>query len=189
MSETNALPAREAPPKRRRLRFEEFVAAAEAGAFGREPRLELIEGELVEMSPQSTQHFQIKARLARFLTLRAGEQWMVFPEPTIKISAATGLEPDIAVFPFEAAVGALDPAAAILFIEVAVSSLDYDMKTKAPLYAKAGVREYWVVDVEARVTHVHRAPAGGLWAPLAISFDEDIFPIAAPALGVCMGQL
>lgn len=172
------------------MRFEEFVAAAEAGAFGHDPRLELIDGELVERSPQSTLHFQIKARLARFLTLHGGETWMIFQEPTIKLSETTGFEPDIAIFPVAAASGALDPAQAILFIEIAVSSLDYDMKTKAPLYAKAGVREYWFVDVEARVTHVHTARAGGLWTtPRAVSFDAEIAPLSAPALSVPMGAL
>lgn len=190
MADTATLPLSEQPPLRRRLRFDEFIGAVEAGVFGRDARVELVDGEIVEMSPQSTAHFQLKARLARVLTLQAGGAWMTFSEPTIQIADSTGLEPDIAVFALADAQGALDPAKAALVVEIAVSSLDYDLGPKASLYARAGVAEYWVLDVERSVAHIFRVRVAESWAaPMLTSFSEALSPQFAPAITLRISDL
>ncbi len=184
-----AAPPRETPPRSRALRFAEFVKAAEAGAFGRDARLELINGEIVEMSPQSAPHFQLKNRLLRWFVLHEGET-RALAEPTIQLGPSTAVEPDIVVMPRAHADGAIMAAHALLVVEIAISSLDYDLNTKGPLYAEAGVIEYWVVDVEERAIIAHRAPAGKVWANVTrVGFHETLAPAAAPHLAVRFADL
>lgn len=162
----------------------------EAGVFHHiEDRVELIEGEIFEMSPQSVPHFQLKNRLATRFQDRRGEA-MVFVEPTFTIGD-TVVDPDIVVMPLGAASGEIDPAQSVLIVEVAVSSLRYDLGSKAAIYARAGAPEYWVIDAEKMTAIVHRGPTpdGGWRSILRVGQDEDIVPALAPHLALRLNAL
>jgi Uma2 family endonuclease len=91
----------------------------------------------------------------------------------------TALDPDICVYPLELKAEDLAGDKVALLIEIAVSSRRYDLGKKAELYARMGVRELWVVDANARTTHVHRRPREGGWDSITrIPFEDAVSPLA-----------
>jgi Uma2 family endonuclease len=159
----------------------------DAGIIREDERIELVEGEIVVMAAKKYAHELIKKELARAAFRGASGDIDVTVEPTIEFSQDILLEPDIAVFPrhrfkeSEAGFGRLNRGDCLLVIEVAVSSLNYDKKTKARLYAALGVREFWVVDANERISWVHTGPRDdGSWSSIVEHGPEEI--LTTPAL-------
>ncbi|KIX84389.1 Uma2 family endonuclease [Thermus filiformis] len=149
---------------RHRISLEEFHRMVEAGVFPEDLRLELVEGDLVEMSPIGPKHAALVRRLtARFAPLAArGEALLSVQNPLV--AGASELYPDLALLePEPGGYASRHPEGkdALLVVEVADTSLRYDLGVKLPLYAKAGVPEVWVVDLEGQRVLVHRRPEGG----------------------------
>lgn len=183
-------PRGEAPPRRKHITAREFWAMIEAGVFQHiENRVELIEGEIIEMAPQSAGHFQVKNLIGRHFVRNEG-QTRCFIEPTFTIED-TVVDPDVVVMPVGAADGAIEPGKSLLILEVAVSSVSYDLQRKAAIYAKAGAPEYWVVDVEKLETIMHRGPqADGTWREITRhDKDAQIAPLGAPQLALNLSAL
>ncbi len=77
-----------------------------------------------------------------------------------------------------------------LLIEVSDSTVNYDLKRKAPLYARAGIADYWVVDIPAKLVHVHRNPLRGKYTSIRKhSFQSGINPLAKPDSAICLEKL
>jgi Uma2 family endonuclease len=134
---------------------------AEVGILGRRDRVELIKGEIVEMSPIGRRHQAFVDNLARLLVRRLPDGAMVRVHGPVALADDTEPEPDLAVLrrrdvPYKEREAWAEDA--LLVIEVAESSLAYDRSTKMRLYAEAGIAEYWVVDCAAETVEVHRAP-------------------------------
>lgn len=165
----------------RPLRRTEYDLLIEQGVFGEDDRIQLIEGELVELSPQNAPHAGIvealterlvpaligRARVRVQLPLIAGE----YSEP----------EPDIAILPADEPRDR-HPERALLVIEVADSTLRLDVVRKARVYAGAGVPEYWVIDVGGDVVHVHTEPASGAYATVSKHGPDDALDACGVAL-------
>lgn len=130
----------------------------DVGLIGEDERLELIGGELVPMSPKGSRHEVVKVHLARALRALAGAQFDVVVETTLRLEVDTYVEPDLTVVAVSTKVRDYSPATALLVIEIADSSLGYDLGRKPVIYAAHGLPELWVVDVATRQTHVHRDP-------------------------------
>lgn len=146
------------PRVRRRLRYREYVALVQQGYFADE-KLELIEGELIEMSPIGEPHMIALIRALRAIDAVFSGPHHVRPQGPLGLPRFESCpEPDLAVISGEPRVQSGPPTAALLVVEVADSSLTYDLGPKAALYAAGGVTEYWVVDIAARKLHVHRDP-------------------------------
>jgi len=145
----------------RRLTRGEYERIAAVGVF-RGERVELIRGVVVRMSPIGPPHADVVDRLLALLIRRLGEGLRVRAQQPFLASDESEPEPDIAVV-VDADYTARHPDRALLIVEVAESSLDYDRQTKGTLYAASGVAEYWVVDVAARAVEVRREPADGTW--------------------------
>lgn len=145
----------------KRFTVDEFTRLWELGAFGRE-RMELIEGEIVPMTPQGEGHGEAIGKGNEVLVLALHDTHRVYPQVPLKLSELSGPEPDFFIVPkAEKRPEQITPTVmrrADLVIEVAASSLAYDRDEKSSLYARYGIQEYWIVNVQERQLEVHRDP-------------------------------
>lgn len=146
-------------------RYDQMIAA---GVFDEDERLELLGGEIIEMSPIGIKHAMCVNRINQVLTLRLGTRAIVSVQNPINLDRHSEPQPDVAVLqPREDfyAGGHPEPEDILLLIEVADSSLEYDRQMKLPRYAQAGIAEVWLADVEANVVTVYRQPTpqGYVW--------------------------
>ncbi len=137
---------------RHRFSVEDFHRMVEAGILSEDDRVELLEGEVVELSPVGKRHaYAVNALVDLLSPLR--ERAVLSVQNPLRLRGNTEVYPDLALLmPPRSRYRDRLPEGedALLVIEVAESSLDYDLKVKLPLYAKAGVPEVWVVDLENR---------------------------------------
>lgn len=149
---------------RHRFSVEDFHRMVEAGILSEDDRVELLEGEVVELSPVGKRHMAaVKKLMDAFFPLQARRQALLQVQDPLRLSPDTEPQPDLAILRFrkDFYAGKIPEAEdALLVIEVAESSLDYDLKVKLPLYAAGGVPEVWVVDLTGRWVLVHRNPEG-----------------------------
>ena len=153
---------------------------AEAEIFDPKDRVELIDGEVVKMSPIGTRHGACVDRLARVFFAAAGEQVIVRVQGAIQVGEYSQPQPDLSILPFRPDFYADHhpmPPDVLLVVEVADTSLRHDLVRKAPLYVSGGVPEVWVVDLVAEVVHVTR---GGTTSELRAG--ESLAPLAFPDL-------
>ncbi len=147
--------------------------------FFRDERVELIRGIVVRMAPIGPPHCSVVELLnERLVPALAGRARVRIQLPFVATDGSEP-EPDVAVVPV-ASYKAQHPDRALLVVEVAESSLDYDRETKGPLYAASGVPEYWVVDVNGQAIEVYSQPMGDRYArmrrvPLAESVSPEAF--------------
>jgi Uma2 family endonuclease len=168
----------------------ELERIAQAGFFTEYDEFELIGGEMVPMSPEGNRHVIVRVELAFRFCRMASEGLMVAVEPQFNLSSDTYLKPDILVHPRVIKTPHLRPADAPLLVEIADTSLRYDIKTKMPLYAEHGVPEYWVIHAATLMTTVHRRPAGNGYAFVEeVSPDARLVPSLVPELAVTLGAL
>jgi len=152
----------------RRVEYERLVAE---GAFEDE-RVELLGGVIVEMSPRDPRHdFAIERLNARLVELGRGRA-SVRPQLSFVASDDSVPEPDLALVPV-ADYSAAHPTNALLVIEVANASLRKDRSIKAEIYARAGVPEYWVVDLAGRCVEIRTAPQDGVYTKLETARPGD----------------
>jgi len=147
-----------APERPRPLRRVEYEQLVSAGAFTEE-RIELLEGVLVQMSPQGAEHADVVSRLTMLLARLVGDLAVVRVQSPFAASDDSEPEPDVALVP-PGDYRRAHPTHALLIVEVAESSLRKDSSIKADLYARSHVDEYWIVDLNARSVLVHSASDG-----------------------------
>ncbi len=156
----------------RALTIADVDAMVAAGILGEDDRVELLEGALVEMSPQSEAHAYAIRRLTMLLApaAAAADLILLVQLPLLVGSSRSRPEPDLAIVPD----GPRDRhgSDAVLAVEVSVSSRRIDLGPKARIFATAGVPEYWVLDIEGRELVVHRAPGADGYAEVE-RFGED----------------
>jgi Uma2 family endonuclease len=154
-----ALPLHSRPRRLTRLEYERL---SDEGFYRRE-RVELIEGIVVEMSPIGPTHADpLDVLVEKLVPVLLGRARVRVQQP-FALADYSEPEPDLAVVP-PGRYADRHPDRAFLIVEVAESSLAYDRDTKAPLYALAGVPEYWIVDVSSRVVEVLDEPGQGGYA-------------------------
>jgi Uma2 family endonuclease len=146
---------------RRRFTRKEYYRMAEVGILGERDRVELIKGEIIEMSPIGDRHAAFVDNLTRLLVRRLPDQVIVRVQGPVALAEDTEPQPDFTVLrrravPYKAREAWAEDA--LLVVEVADTSLAYDRSTKWRLYAEAGIPEYWVVDCAAETVEVHRDP-------------------------------
>ena len=147
---------------RRRFTRKEYHRMGEAGILREGDRVELIRGEIVEMSPISPRHAAFADNLTRLLARRLPDSAIVRVQGPVALSDDTEPQPDLTVLvrrdvPYKDREAWAEDA--VLVIEVAHSSLAYDRSIKRSVYAEAGIPEYWVVDCAAETIEVHRGPS------------------------------
>lgn len=175
-------------PQPYRWTREQFYELGEAGLFdGR--RVILMEGEILVMPAMKPPHQTAVSLAAEAARVAFGAGFFVREQGPFDVRAATDLEPDIAVV-----AGSIrdfadgHPTEAALVIEVSDATLAYDRREKASMYAKAGVADYWVVNLRARQVEIHRLPAPDEAQPYGFGYSEVtvyqsgkiLQPLAAP---------
>ena len=173
-------------PPRRAFSVDDIRRMIEAGVIGEDERIELVEGEIVVMAAKSYAHEIVKNALIKAVIRAADPNLEVGVETTIQFSTGILLEPDIAVLRLDQLVKSdagfvsIQQGGCSLIIEVSVSSLGYDKGRKAALYARLGVREFWVVDANERHAFVHTGPSGDSWSSIVERGPDDV--LTTPAL-------
>jgi Uma2 family endonuclease len=153
-------------PSRHLISVDAFHRMGEAGILGPEDRVELIEGEIIDMSPIGALHAAIVDVVARHFGRRAGESVFIRCQNPLRLDDVSEPEPDISILrPRADFYTTSHPGAAdvLLVIEVADTSLAYDLGTKVPLYARHGIPEVWVIDAGTRRIRVFRRRVPAWW--------------------------
>jgi len=153
-------------PTTRRWTRVEYERLVELGVFQPEERLELIDGLLVVREPQGSRHAAAIRRVLAALRGALGDAWQIDSQLPIALDPDSEPEPDVAVVPCDAdAYRDAHPSRAVLIVEVAEASYRVDHEYKASLYARAGVVDYWIVDLVRDALEVHRDPEMSAGAP------------------------
>jgi len=162
-----------------------------AGIIGEDERLELIGGRIVTMSPEGAIHAGAIDLCAEALRRVFTTGFTVRVQHPLAIDPDDEPEPDIAVVVGSPRDHLTDhPRQAVLVVEVADSSLEYDRRDKARLYARAGFADYWIVNLIDRRLEVHRAPTiGGYRSVVSLTATDEIAPLAAPSSRIAVAAL
>lgn len=175
--------------------MDEYHRMGEAGILNEDDRVELIRGEIVQMGPIGSRHAACVARLTETLLGRLRGRAILWPQNPLTILPDSEPQPDIILLRHRADFYAAElpgPDDVALLVEVADTSLRYDRRVKGALYAEAGVRDCWIVDVAGDAIEVYREPGadafrltervgrGGMLAPLAF---PDVAVTVADILG------
>ena len=175
---------------RRRFTVAELEQMTAAGILEEDERIELIGGEIVPMSPKGNRHEILKAALTVYWARKLPADLMLVTETTFRLSTDTYLEPDFVFYPKATGIPGLSAATARLVVELADSSLGYDLGRKAIFYAGFGIAELWVIDAVRLETHVHREPAPDSYRSVtAFGPDQRLVPQAETALAVTLAEL
>jgi Uma2 family endonuclease len=176
---------------RRRWTVAEIEAMVAKGILIEDERFELIGGEVVPMSPKGVRHELVKAELQQCWFPRiVGSPINLVTETTLYIGVDDFREPDFLFWPRSIPLKDVTAGTAILIVEVADSSLAYDLGVKAPAYGRLGLPEYWVIDAKTLVTSIHRRPGPqGYSDPLRAGPSDLLEPLHAPFLAVRLTDL
>ena len=162
----------------------EYYRMAEVGILKPTDRVELIRGEIVQLSPIGPRHSAFVNNLNQLLVLQLGGRAIVSVQNPVVVDDYSEPQPDLALLrrraiPYKEAHGT--PEDVLLLIEVAETSIRYDRSTKLRLYAEAGVPEYWIVDCVAESVEVYRSPGPEGYREVSrISRGANVGPIALP---------
>lgn len=174
-----------------------YATATESGIFG-DRRLELIEGEIIEMSPMSSKHGMLIYLVQKVLERVFTNDYIVVAQTPLNLSDVSEPQPDIAVYT-GSAFDYLDtkPTHALLVVEVADSSLRYDRGQKASLYAKANITDYWIINLKDNTLEIYRTPVAAPTQPYGYGYkmvsslkaQDTVSPLAAPDATISVGEL
>lgn len=182
----------------RRFTRAEYERLIDLGVFQPGEEIELIGGELMVAEPQGAPHYTAIRKTAKALEAAFGSGWDVRTEGPIELDDESEPEPDVAVVrgrPDDYA--RAHPSRPVLTVEVAESSLHLDRQRKGSLYARAGLADYWVLNLIDRVLEVYREPVADSAAPYGWRYARrDVFdasarvtPVAAPGASVLVSNL
>lgn len=175
-------------PTKRKLTADEYERMGEAGILHEDERVELIDGELIEMPPIGDDHIGGTISLTFFFSQRLGDRAFVSVQNPIRLSDYSEPQPDIILLRPRAdfyRTAKASPQDIILIVEVAQSSLDYDRLTKLPRYAAAGILEVWIVNLVDRQIEVYRDPGADGYATRTVHTHGDtVTPAAIPDVAI-----
>lgn len=164
------------PLQKRLINVDEYHRMAEAGILGPNDRVELILGEILNMSPIGSKHSAIVKRVTQLFVTAFLNKAIVQIQDPIQIKDFSEPEPDILLlkqredFYYNQLP---QPEDVFLLIEVADSTLDFDKNVKLPIYSEAGIKEYWIVDINNNQILIHSIPEGKLYKNIKIATASD----------------
>jgi Uma2 family endonuclease len=180
-------------PQKHPISAEEYLRMGEGKVFAPEARLELIEGEIVEMAPIDPPHAGLVKILNRLFAKRAGNKAVVSVQDPLVISERSVPQPDLALLkPRTDYYTGSHPTASdvYLVVEVSDTTRTFDLETKVPLYARCRIAEAWVVDVNERAIHVFREPsASGYEASFTLRPGQSVACVALPEAKLEVAEL
>lgn len=184
-------------PKSRLWTVKEYYRMAEAGFFDGK-RVELIEGEVIEMSAMGRPHVIALNKTADLLKRIFDDSWFVQTQAPLRFGKRSEPEPDIAVIKGKMEDYPTDhPTTAGSIIEVSDKTLNYDRKRKASLYAKAGIQDYWVLNLKKHQLEIFRRPISDAEARHGFSYadqqvvkeSESVSPLIKPDAAIAVADL
>jgi Uma2 family endonuclease len=168
--------------QRHRVTVEQYHRMAEAGVLAPDARVELIEGEIVDMAAMKSRHASIVNELVERAVLAARGHAKVTCQTPLRLSSTSEPEPDLMLLKRRADnYAGSHPTAAdvLLLIEVSDITLAYDRGIKIPLYAKHGVTEVWIVDLENNLVRFFRNPVGESYTDITATETPGATPVVA----------
>lgn len=175
---------------RRWFTVSELEKMTAAGIILEDERLELIGGEVVPMSPKGRQHEALKAVLLELWYRTKPPGIMLIPETTLRLSKDTYLEPDIVFYRRSDGLANLNAKTALLIVEIADSSLAYDMGLKTRIYSGFGLAELWVIDAVRMQTRIHREPTPTGYDSISdCSTSQELISSLMPELSLNLASL
>ncbi len=196
MNEHTRIPPRREPTQgaeglpRWRWSVDDLDRMVEVGLLTDADRVELVEGEIVPMSPKGNRHELVRDELHNQLEQCLARTVRISIELGWRPIAGAYYEPDLLLYAQGLKGPLLPPEQALLLIEVADSSLGYDLGRKAAIYAALGVREYWVVEAQSLATHVHRDPVATGYARVTrVAADDILQPSLLPTVSFKLADL
>ena len=179
--------------KPRLFSVDEYYAMADAGILAPDERVELIDGEIIPMSPIGPSHSSSVNALVHWLSHQLGQRAIVSAQSPIRLDSGAEPEPDIAVLKwrddFYAQVHP-GPEDVLLIIEVSDTSLDYDRDVKLSMYARFGIPETWIANIQERSVEVYDQPSNGEYQRSRIvEFDEPLTLAAFDDVSLSISQV
>jgi Uma2 family endonuclease len=186
------------PIRNRHWTRKEYDELIQSGFFEEDEPIELVGGQLIVAEPKGSPHSTAIALTAEALRAAFGRGWLVRVQDPVALDDESEPEPDIAVVPgLPRDYLAEHPARPALLVEVAESSLAFDRRHKGSLYARAGVADYWIVNLVDGMLEVYRGPALDRsaeygWRYLDVQTlrpGATVTPLARPAITVAVADL
>lgn len=178
---------------RRRFTTDEYEQLAMAGILAEDDRVELIEGEIVEMSSLGPQHAACVTRLTELFYQLSNPDVTIRVQAPVRPGDFSAPQPDVVIVNRREdhyAGGHPEPEDVLLLIEVSDSSLAYDRDVKLPLYARAGIAEVWLVTLLSQVVEVYRAPGDdGYGEKRTLHRGQTIAPVHLPDAELSVGDV
>ena len=176
-----------------RFTVHDYHRMGEAGILHEDDRVELIEGELVEMTAIGTRHFSCVNRLTRMLVMIVGDEAIVSVQNPVRLNEYNEPQPDITVIrPRDYSESLPHPEDVLLLIEISDTTLAYDRGVKLPLYARAGIREVWIVDLPGKTIGRYTDPSeesyrGADQMRRGQTLESDALPGQTPTVDEVLG--
>lgn len=179
--------------ERTRISVDRYLKMGDTGVLTEDDRVELIDGDIINMAPIGPMHSADTARLNKLFVLAAGDSAIVSPGASLRLGDYSLPQPDLLLLkPRDDFYSRHLPTAAdvLLLVEVSDSSLAFDQGAKRAVYAKQGVVEYWVVNIPGKCIHVYRDPWGDRYTQaMECTLADTVSPRALPVIQVAVGTL
>jgi len=169
-------------PRPHRITVDEYHRMAEVGLLAVDARVELVEGEIIDMAPIGNAHRSVVVQLNRLLTRAVGDEGIVLVQDAVRLNNRSEPQPDLAILkPRKDFYAGKFPAPGdvILLIEVSDTTLKYDREIKVPLYARTEIPEVWLFDLTSSRVHFFRKPAGGAYLETASTQQPGITALSS----------
>ena len=181
-------------PLSHRFSVEDYYRLAEVGILAPEARVELLNGRIYDMLPIGPFHSSVETRLQTLLIRMGGERWIVRTQNPVRLDDGSEPVPDLVLVKPSTDFYARrhpQPPDVFLLIEVAQRSLQFDRKLKLAAYAKAGIPEYWIVNLKARSVEMHRVPLpiGEYGTSSRFKAGDTVAPTAFPDVQIAVATL
>lgn len=180
-------------PQRLLFTVGDYYRMADVGILAEDDAVELIEGEIIRMSPTGSRHASRVKKLNRLLTMNLGEAAIVAVQDPVHLGDLSEPEPDLSVLrPRDDFYENRHPTPddVLLLIEVSDSSLDFDHQVKLPLYARYDIQEVWVVDLRNTRVEVYRGPQGSNYSDhREVQRGESLSPQSFPDLTLTADEI
>jgi Uma2 family endonuclease len=176
---------------RHRFTTEDYEQMVAIGILDEDDRVELIDGEIITMSPIGPLHVDGVAILDRLIRMRVPNDVLVLVQSPIQLPNNSQPQPDITLVRYDRYRGRLPaPDDIFVVIEVSDSTLAFDRDTKLPLYAAAGIPEAWLVDLTSGIIERHAQPgSAGYRTILRAGRGEELTSLTLPALTVAVDAI
>lgn len=162
----------------------------ESGVIHSDESFELIRGEIVPMAPEYDRHARARSRVTKIFNRALGDEWLVVTEGSLFLAYDIELKPDLHIFKASLKSEEVRGADVALAVELSSTTQRRDLQTKAPLYAGHGVKELWVIDLDARAGLIFTRIENGAYAPgRKVGTNDVLIPAAFPELALKIADL